>query len=135
MLLGLFDLAPTSLWLAVFLIAAAPIGWNVIARLEFYTHCFTKLMCGRKYWGCYLVAFYVFLFHVIRTGLRKVSDLTPQLITAFTLGLLVISMAHVTFSDLRNMLFLGVYIAMLYRYSTAGEGEEPLEAEVPNRAF
>jgi len=70
------------------------------------------------------IAFYVFLFHVIRTGLRKVSNLTPQLITSFTLGLLVISMSHVTFSDLRNMLFLGVYVAMLYRYSTAAEEEE-----------
>jgi len=72
------------------------------------------------------VAFYAFFFHVIRSGLKSISHLTPQLIISFALGLLVISMGHVTFSDVRNMLFLGVYIAMLYRYPAAAErGEQP----------
>ena len=47
-------------------IALTPIIWNIIARLEYYTHFLTKLAGGNKYYGCYALATYIFCFSAYR---------------------------------------------------------------------
>lgn len=61
----------------------------------------------------------LFLFFIIcslRLGLRNSKHLLPQLITSLIVGLLVMSMAHGTFMDVRNLLYLGTYLAVLIKY-------------------
>lgn len=56
---------------ALLSIIAAPILWNLLARFEFYTHLLTKIACGNKYLGCYLLAIYIFGFSAIRDHLYE----------------------------------------------------------------
>lgn len=51
---------------AALTIVLAPLLWNILARMEYKTRFLTKLMCGNKYWGCYLIAIYVFAFSSYR---------------------------------------------------------------------
>ena len=52
--------------IAALAIIAAPVIWNILARIEYYTHLLTKLACGSKYLGCYVLAAYIFSFSSYR---------------------------------------------------------------------
>lgn len=67
--LKLVDFQDTKFIYAVASIIAAPLIWNILARLEFYTHILTKLAFGNKYWGCYVLAVYIFSFSLFRDHL------------------------------------------------------------------
>jgi phosphatidylethanolamine N-methyltransferase len=60
------DIYDYNLQVAVLSIIVAPIVWNILARIEYYTHLLTKLACGNKYWGCYGLALYIFSFSLFR---------------------------------------------------------------------
>lgn len=66
------DFSQPSLRIAVLLIVLAPTIWNILARLEYYTHILTKLFCGNKKLGCYALALYIFSFSAFRD--MRVSD-------------------------------------------------------------
>lgn len=51
---------------AALVIFLTPVIWNILARLEYYTHFLTKLACGNKYLGCYALATYIFTFSLYR---------------------------------------------------------------------
>jgi methylene-fatty-acyl-phospholipid synthase len=55
-------------------IVIAPIIWNIIARLEFYTRFLTKITTS-PYVGCYLLALWIFSFSLYR-DFMYVFDLT-----------------------------------------------------------
>eukprot|EP01080_Neovahlkampfia_damariscottae_P006079 gene6079-10087_t len=60
------DFTDNNLHLALLTIVAAPTIWNILGRMEFYTHILTKLACGNKYFGCYILAVYIFGFSALR---------------------------------------------------------------------
>lgn len=49
--------------------AALPTGWNIVARSEYRTHWLTKVCCGSKYIGCYVLAFWIFMSSIVRDWL------------------------------------------------------------------
>lgn len=67
------NLQATDLQIAILSIIAAPLIWNLLARLEYYTHILTKLACGNKYLGCYALAIYIFSFSAYRDYLVDVA--------------------------------------------------------------
>lgn len=65
---------------AALVIALCPIIWNILARLEFYTHILTKIAFGNRYIGCYLLATWIFFFSLYRDYLFSQAILTqPKL--------------------------------------------------------
>lgn len=62
------------------------------------------------------ILFLFFIISTLRLGLRNSKHLLPQLITSLIVGLLVMSMSHGTFLDVRNLLYLGTYVALLIKY-------------------
>lgn len=62
----LIDFSDPLLWRAVACIIAAPLIWNILARLEYKTHLLTFLACGNKYLGCYCLAIWIFCFSSYR---------------------------------------------------------------------
>jgi hypothetical protein len=56
----------TTLWIAFVSFAFAPTFWNIIARIEYRTHIFTKLFCGSRYIGCYVLAAVIFCLQLER---------------------------------------------------------------------
>jgi len=68
-------------------------------------------------YGCVApVLFVLFLFRVLKIGFQHITALLPQIVTSLIIALIVASMAHGTFIDVRNLLFLGAYIGMLMKY-------------------
>jgi hypothetical protein len=67
------DYTKPSFLHALFCIVIAPIIWNTIARLEFYTHFLTKITRS-PYIGCYVLALWIFCFSLYRDF---VYELTP----------------------------------------------------------
>jgi hypothetical protein len=63
------NIADNNFQIALITTAAAPIIWNILGRLEFYTHILTKLACANKYLGCYILAVYIFSFSLLRDHL------------------------------------------------------------------
>jgi len=59
------DYTKPSFLHALVCILIAPIIWNIIARLEFYTHFLTKITRS-PYYGCYLLALWIFCFSLYR---------------------------------------------------------------------
>eukprot|EP00761_Pharyngomonas_kirbyi_P012669 gb/GECH01012696.1/.p1 GENE.gb/GECH01012696.1/~~gb/GECH01012696.1/.p1 ORF type:complete len:202 (+),score=31.94 gb/GECH01012696.1/:1-606(+) len=45
---------------------ACPTIWNILARLEYRTHVLTKLACGSKHLGCYMLAIWIFSTSLFR---------------------------------------------------------------------
>ena len=62
----LIDFSDKNLFISIGVIIITPIIWNILARIEYYTHLLTKLACGNKYLGCYILAVYVFGFSLFR---------------------------------------------------------------------
>ena len=79
MLEGIVNFSDPLFQKAVLVIVLTPVIWNIIARLEYYTHILTKLFCGNKYYGCYALATYIFLFSAYRDYLFKQAiEAQPQ---------------------------------------------------------
>ena len=62
----LVDFSKWTFWFAFFSYAFAPTFWNIIARIEFHTHLFTKIFCGYKYIACYILAAIIFTLSLER---------------------------------------------------------------------
>eukprot|EP00762_Andalucia_godoyi_P001677 ANDGO_07089.mRNA.1 Phosphatidyl-N-methylethanolamine N-methyltransferase len=56
---------PTFVW-ALIVTVLAPTIWNILARIEYYTHLLTKIAFGSRYLGCYLLAAWIFSFSIYR---------------------------------------------------------------------
>ena len=68
-----------SLHYALISIVAAPLIWNILARLEYYTHILTKLALGNKKYGCYALAVWIFSFSIFRDYLVSAAmDVQPR---------------------------------------------------------
>ena len=63
---GVIDIDSPVLLITLSLIVLAPLIWNTLARLEYYTHILTKIFFGNKYWGCYALALWIFFFSLYR---------------------------------------------------------------------
>jgi phosphatidylethanolamine/phosphatidyl-N-methylethanolamine N-methyltransferase len=63
---GIIDISSPILIITICLVLLAPIIWNTLARLEYYTHILTKLFLGNRYWGCYALALWIFFFSLYR---------------------------------------------------------------------
>jgi phosphatidylethanolamine N-methyltransferase len=59
-------LSEPNLIKAVIVCVLTPVIWNIVARLEFYTHILTKIACNNKYIGAYALAVYIFTFSLYR---------------------------------------------------------------------
>ena len=53
-------------WMAVLCAAVNPIYWNVVARLEYYTHSWSRVFCGTKY-SIWILAASILSLNTIRT--------------------------------------------------------------------
>ena len=60
------DFSDRNLHIIAIVTILTPIIWNILARIEYYTHLLTKLACGNKYLGCYILAVYIFSFSLFR---------------------------------------------------------------------
>ncbi|WFD02017.1 protein kinase C [Malassezia obtusa] len=63
---GIVDLTQPSLWIAVASILFNPTFWNVVAQNEHRNHTITKILGGRRYLGCYLLAVTIFSLGILR---------------------------------------------------------------------
>lgn len=64
-ILDFIDYTKPSFLHALVCIVIAPIIWNTIARLEYYTHFLTKI-ARSPYTGCYILALWIFSFSLYR---------------------------------------------------------------------
>jgi phosphatidylethanolamine/phosphatidyl-N-methylethanolamine N-methyltransferase len=60
------DFSDFYLQACVVCIILAPTIWNILARIEYFTHIITKIACGNKYLGCYLLTAWIFSFSIFR---------------------------------------------------------------------
>merc|ERR1711879_20900 len=60
------DFSAASFWIALFSFAFAPTYWNTVARLQYKTQIVSKIFCGSKYLGCYVLALSIFLLQLQR---------------------------------------------------------------------
>jgi methylene-fatty-acyl-phospholipid synthase len=67
------DFSQPSLHYALLIVFLAPTIWNILARIEYNTHLLTKLACGNKYWGCYMLAVWIFFFSLYRDYVFKAA--------------------------------------------------------------
>lgn len=65
-LVDFIDSSDFNLRVACLCIVLAPTIWNLLARLEYHTHLLTKLACGNRYLGCYILALWIFFFSLFR---------------------------------------------------------------------
>ncbi|WFD46412.1 protein kinase C [Malassezia furfur] len=63
---GIVDLTQPSLWIAVASILFNPTFWNIVAQNEHHNRTITKLLGGRRYLGCYLLAVTIFSLGILR---------------------------------------------------------------------
>lgn len=71
-----------------------------------------------------LVLFCTFIFKIVKLSLRYSTDFIPQIVSSLLIAFIVSSMSHPTFLDVRNLLFLGGYIAVLIKYIETIPGEK-----------
>ena len=55
-------------WVAMLCAAANPIFWNAVARLEYYTHLWSRVFCGARC-GIWILAASILQLNAIRTAL------------------------------------------------------------------
>tara|TARA_R110002050_G_scaffold298648_2_gene462362 strand:+ start:690 stop:1322 length:633 start_codon:yes stop_codon:yes gene_type:complete len=60
------DFNDEQLWFSAATVIAAPVIWNILARLEYFTHILTKIFLGSPYLGCYALAVWIFSFSLFR---------------------------------------------------------------------
>ncbi|KAG9122587.1 Phosphatidyl-N-methylethanolamine N-methyltransferase [Ceratobasidium sp. 392] len=63
---SLIDFSKSSLWFSVATIVWNPLFWNCVAQNEYYNKTITKILGGRRYLGCYLLAITIFLLGMFR---------------------------------------------------------------------
>lgn len=66
---GIIDFSQPSLWIAVGSICFNPLYWNIVAQNEYHNRTITKILGGRRYLGCYLLAVSIFSLGIIRDHL------------------------------------------------------------------
>ncbi len=66
---GVLDLTQPSLWIAVGSICFNPLYWNIVAQNEYHNKTITKILGGRRYLGCYLLAVSIFSLGILRDHL------------------------------------------------------------------
>merc|ERR1712130_708796 len=62
----MIDFHKTSFWIAFVSFGFAPTFWNIVGRLEYRTHLFSKLFCGQRYLACYILALIIFCLQLER---------------------------------------------------------------------
>ena len=70
---GVIDMTQRSLWIAVGSICFNPLYWNVVAQNEYHNKTITKLLGGRRYMGCYLLAVSIFALGILRDHLYNLA--------------------------------------------------------------
>ncbi|ETS61421.1 hypothetical protein PaG_04452 [Moesziomyces aphidis] len=70
---GVVDLTQPSLWIAVGSICFNPLYWNIVAQNEYHRKTITKLLGGRRYLGCYLLAVSIFSLGIVRDHLYNLA--------------------------------------------------------------
>ncbi|CAG9785387.1 unnamed protein product [Diatraea saccharalis] len=64
-LLSSIDFCDTTFKVSLFFVIFNPIFWNIVSRLEYYTHFLTKLTNNPKT-GCYILAVTIFTLGIVR---------------------------------------------------------------------
>ncbi|EPQ25699.1 uncharacterized protein PFL1_06771 [Pseudozyma flocculosa PF-1] len=70
---GVVDLSQKSFWIATASICFNPLYWNIVAQNEYHNKTITKILGGRRYLGCYLLAVSIFSLGIIRDHLYNVA--------------------------------------------------------------
>ncbi|EDP44474.1 hypothetical protein MGL_0956 [Malassezia globosa CBS 7966] len=68
---GWVDFSKSSFWIAVVSILFNPTFWNIVAQNEYRNKSITRLLGGRRYLGCYLLAFTIFTLGILRDHLYQ----------------------------------------------------------------
>lgn len=109
---GLVDLSQPSLWIAVGSILFNPTYWNIVARNEYHNRTITRLLGGRRYLGCYLLAVSIFSLGILRDHLYnealKAQPEHPLLLLPFVKYVAVALLAAGNVLVLTSMWALGV---------------------------
>ncbi len=63
---SIVNLNDSHLHVAALAIVLAPTIWNILARIEYYTHLLTKIALNNPYYGCYLLTAWIFYFSLYR---------------------------------------------------------------------
>jgi phosphatidylethanolamine N-methyltransferase len=105
------DYTKPSFLHALVCILIAPIIWNIIARLEFYTHFLTKITRS-PYYGCYLLALWIFCFSLYRDVMfeNAVAEQLkhPEIDTPLVKGVACVLFASGSIFVLSSMWALGI---------------------------
>ncbi|KAJ3036113.1 Phosphatidyl-N-methylethanolamine N-methyltransferase [Rhizophlyctis rosea] len=105
------DFSQPTLWISAGSVIFNPLAWNIIARNEYRNHTMTRIM-GSALRGCYLLAFLIFTFGLLRDYLFTLAiDNQPKLKNLDTLpikasGALLLGLGNVLV--LSSMWKLGV---------------------------
>ncbi|SAM85339.1 probable OPI3-methylene-fatty-acyl-phospholipid synthase [Ustilago bromivora] len=70
---GIVDLRQPSFWIAVGSICFNPLYWNIVAQNEYENKTITKVLGGRRYLGCYLLALSIFSLGILRDHLYNLA--------------------------------------------------------------
>ena len=101
------DFSDKNLFIAIGVIIITPVVWNILARIEYYTHLLTKLACGNRYLGCYILAVYVFGFSLFRDYLfDKALETQPTFTSPYATELMY---AGYALQAIGSLLVLGAY--------------------------
>lgn len=60
-------LANWNFWMAVLCVAVNPLYWNVVARLEYYTHFWSRVFCGTRF-SVWTLAVSILALNAVRTA-------------------------------------------------------------------
>ena len=63
---GVVDFSQRGFWLAAGCICFNPLYWNTVAQNEYHNKTITKVLGGRRYLGCYLLAVSIFSLGILR---------------------------------------------------------------------
>ncbi|KAN0064312.1 Phosphatidyl-N-methylethanolamine N-methyltransferase [Thecaphora frezii] len=70
---GVVDLSQKSFWIAAASICFNPLYWNIVAQNEYHNKTITKILGGRRYLGCYLLAVSIFSLGIFRDHLYNLA--------------------------------------------------------------
>lgn len=109
----------------------------VLRRIAFFGH--NDFIYVTFHYGIFAaIAFYTFLYKMIRLGLHYSQEFIPQLVCSLCIAIVTSALSHPTFFDVRNLMYLAGYIAILLKYIETDPGqvtpvqESPGEKETSN---
>ncbi|KAG8773595.1 Phosphatidyl-N-methylethanolamine N-methyltransferase [Ceratobasidium sp. 428] len=130
-LASLVDFSKRSLWISVATIIWNPLFWNCVAQNEYYNKTITKILGGRRYLGCYLLAITIFSLGMVRDAMyhnalkdQPQSDLiNPTIAKPLAIGLFLVGQTFVITSTWALGItgtFLGDYFGILMSARVTG---------------